>query len=111
MRHITCFGEHILYHKKRNIAKIGKAECEWYDGVYLGMSGLSSYILVGTSQGIETTTSFRRQPEGIQWNKLIDAITTTREQRPIVAANVAQQQCQRRSSAATPAEQHRRRLA
>ena len=57
---IACFGEHILYHKKRNIVGLGKAESEWYDGVYPGMSGSSSYILVGTAQGIERTTSFRR---------------------------------------------------
>ena len=41
---IACFGGHILYHKKRSIANLGKAESEWYDGVYLGMSGSSSYI-------------------------------------------------------------------
>ena len=47
---IVCFGEHILNHKKRNIAGLGKAESEWHDGMYLGMSGLSSYIVVGTAQ-------------------------------------------------------------
>ena len=78
---IACFGEHILYHKKRNIAGLNKAESEWYDGIYLGMSGSSSYILVGTPQGIERTTSFRRQPEGTQWSrKLVDSINTTLEQ-------------------------------
>ena len=78
---IACFGEHILWQSKRVLGDIGKAESEWYDGIYLGMSGSSSYTLVGTSNGIERTTSFRRHPKGQQWSReLLDQVNTTLEE-------------------------------
>ena len=61
----------MLYHKKRSISGAGKAESEWYDGVFLGIAG--SYVMIGTAHGIDRATGFRRQVEDQQWNrKLIE---------------------------------------
>ena len=48
---------------------IGKNVSEWFDGVFIGMSGSSPYLLVGTEQGIKRTTSFRTLESGKQWDK------------------------------------------
>ena len=72
---IACFGERILWQNKRSVTGIGKNVSEWFDGVFIGMSGSSPYLLVGTEQGIQRTTSFRTLEDGKQWDKkLIECV-------------------------------------
>ena len=76
---ITCFGESVLYRKKRHIGELNKLDSEWSDGVFLGISGNTPLALIGTENGIVRTRDYRTRPEGPErWNKdLISKFNTT----------------------------------
>ena len=61
---LAMFGEAILWRAKRHVGALNKYDSEWADGVFLGVSGMGTSILVGTKNGIVRTNDFRMAPEG-----------------------------------------------
>ena len=77
---ISCFGEAVLWRRRRSAGNLNKHDSEWADGVYLGVSGLSTGALIGTANGVVRTADFRMSTEG-RWNKkLIDDMQTSFEE-------------------------------
>ena len=65
---LCAFGEAILWRRKRHVGSLNKWDSEWVDSVFLGVSGMSNSVIVGTQDGIVKTQDYRRAPEG-RWNK------------------------------------------
>ena len=65
---MAIFGECVVWRKKRHGGALNKYDSEWSDGVYLGIAGLSTQALIGTSSGVVRATDFRLAPEG-KWNR------------------------------------------
>ena len=61
---------------------MNKLDSEWTEGIFLGMTGQTSEIIVGTENGIHTTSDIRRLPDGpARWNiKMIKNMRTTFEE-------------------------------
>ena len=49
---LPCFGETLLWRQKRSTSNLGKHDSEWTEGVFLGMSGTSAELVLGTKVGI-----------------------------------------------------------
>ena len=61
---LSCFGEAILWRSKRRVGALNKYDSEWADGVFLGIAGMGTSVLVGTKDGIVLTNDFSMAPEG-----------------------------------------------
>ena len=49
---VACFGKTVLWRKKRTTADLNKHDVEYSDGVFLGISGMSAELLVGTPRAV-----------------------------------------------------------
>ena len=76
---VSCFGEAVLWRRKRSAGAMNKHDSEWADGIYLGISGTSTSVLIGTASGIVKTTDYRMAPEGRFNRKLVEAMNTSIE--------------------------------
>ena len=56
---VACFGETVLWRKKRTIAELTGRDVEYSEGVFLGMSGVSSEFVLGTPQGVVKSRDVR----------------------------------------------------
>lgn len=63
------FGETVLWRKKRTSAELNKHDVEYSEGIFLGISGLSTELVVGTAKGVFRTRDVRAlsEPEA-KWN-------------------------------------------
>ena len=52
---VACFGETVPWRQKRTTAKLNKHDVEYSEGIFFGISGMSTELLVGAA---------RRYPEG-----------------------------------------------
>ena len=66
---VACFGETVLWRQRRNIAELGKHDVEYTEGVFLGISGMSTKFLVGTPRECSEHEMYEHyrtpQPDGI----------------------------------------------
>ena len=66
---VACFGETVLWRKKRTIADPNKHDVEYSEGVFLGMSAMSSDVVLGTPQGEVRSRDVRGlADDGSRWN-------------------------------------------
>ena len=66
---VACFGETVLWRKKRTIAELNKHDVEYSEGVFLGMSGMGSELVVGTPEGVFRTRDMRiLSDHDARWN-------------------------------------------
>ena len=56
---VACFGETVLWRKKRTLAELNKHDSEYSEGIFLGLSGTSTELVIGTSEGIVRTRDIR----------------------------------------------------
>ena len=56
------FGEKLWYHKPKG-AKLEKINARWEEGVFVGIIGRSSEVMVSTKQGIVEVRSVKRMAE------------------------------------------------
>ena len=56
---VACFGEIVLWRKKRTTAELNKHDVEYCEGVFLGMSGIGSVLVIGTPGGVVRTRDIR----------------------------------------------------
>ena len=69
-----------MWRRKRHPGELNKLDSEWSDGVFLGITGMSTHALIGTPDGIVRTRDYRMAPEG-RWSKdLILGMKTTFEE-------------------------------
>ena len=78
---VACFGEQLLW-RKRKTGALNKLDADWTEGIFLGMTGQTSEISIGTEDGVFTTSDVRRLPDGPgRWNvKMIENMKTTFEE-------------------------------
>ena len=62
------FCEKVLWRRKPVNDKMGKLQCMWEDGVYLGIKALTGEIIVGNSKGVWRTRTVRRRPFEERWS-------------------------------------------
>ena len=62
------FGEAILWKKKKSSGAMGKLDCTWEEGVFLGIRGRSGEMIIGDGEGVKKTRNIRRRPTGERWN-------------------------------------------
>ena len=66
---VACFGETVLWRKKRTTAELNKHDVEYSEGVFLGMSGMGSELVIGTPGGVVRTRDIRvLSDEKARWN-------------------------------------------
>ena len=65
---LARFGEAVLWRAKRHAGELNKHDSEWRNGIYLGVAGMSSSSLVGTSSGVVRVIDYRLAPGG-RWRK------------------------------------------
>ena len=56
---LACFGQAILWRAKRHACAFNKYDIEWFDEVFLGVSGMGIGVQIGTKVGIVRTTDYR----------------------------------------------------
>ena len=56
---VACFGETVLWRQKRTKADLNKHDVEYSEGLFLGMSGMGSELIIGTPQGVMRTRDIR----------------------------------------------------
>ena len=66
---VTCFGEKLLWRRRRSPAALNKHDSEWTEGVFVGVSGSSNEVLVSTPDGIVRCRDVRRLVEKDRWDK------------------------------------------
>ena len=77
---ISCSGEALLWRKNRHSGELNKLDSEGSDGVFLGISAMTTYALIGTADGIIRTRDYRMAPEGRFNKKLLLDVCTSFEQ-------------------------------
>ena len=66
---VACFGETVLWRQRRATSELGKYDVEYREGIYLGMSGMSSELLLGTREGVVKSRDIRvLSDEKARWN-------------------------------------------
>ena len=66
----ACFGETVLWRKKRTTADLNKHDSEYSEGIFLGMSGMGSELLLGTPHGVCRSRDVRVLVDhDAKWNK------------------------------------------
>ena len=66
---VACFGETVLWRKKRTMAELNKYDVEYREGIFLGMSGMGSELIIGTPEGVMRTRDIRTlADERSRWN-------------------------------------------
>ena len=66
---VACFGETVLWRKKRTIADPSNSDVEYSEGIFLGMGGMPSEFVLGTPQGVATPRDVRvLADDGSCWN-------------------------------------------
>ena len=66
---VACFGEPVLWRKKRTIADLNKHDVEHSEGVFLDMIGMSSEFVLGMPQGVVRSRDVRvLADDGSRWN-------------------------------------------
>ena len=66
---VASFGETLLWRKKRETSDLGKHDVEYTEGIFLGMSGTSAEIVLGTPKGIVRARDVRVITEpAVRWN-------------------------------------------
>ena len=66
---VACFGETLLWRQKRATTDLGKHDPEYVEGIFLGMSGTSAEIMIGTPTGIKRTRDIRViADDDIRWS-------------------------------------------
>ena len=66
---IACFGETLLWRRRRVASELGKHDVEYTEGIFLGMSGTSAELVIGTPRGIVRTKDVRvLSDHGARWN-------------------------------------------
>ena len=78
---VACFGEQLLWRKRKG-GSLNKLDSEWAEGIFLGMTGQTPEILVGTENGIFTSSDVRGLPDGPgRWSaKMVENMRTTFEE-------------------------------
>ena len=64
------FGETVMWKRRPVGGPLGKLSIMWEEGVYLGIKGTTSEIIIGAGKGIYKTRSIKRKPEEEKWNVL-----------------------------------------
>ena len=64
------FGETVMWKRRPIGGPLGKLSIMWDEGVFLGIKGTTSEIIIGAGAGIYRTRSIRRKPKEEQWNVL-----------------------------------------
>ena len=66
---VACFGETMLWRRKRETSDLGKHDPEYTEGIFLGMSGTSAEIVLGTPKGIVRARDVRViADKEVRWN-------------------------------------------
>ena len=52
---VACFGETVLWRQRSTTAELNKHDVEYSEGVFLGICGISTELLVGTPKGVFRT--------------------------------------------------------
>ena len=66
---VACFGETVLWRQRRDTSELGKHDVEYTEGVFLGMSGTSAELVIGTPKGIVRTKDIRViSDHSARWN-------------------------------------------
>ena len=63
---VASFGETLLWRKKRETLDLGKHDVEYTEGIFLGMSGTSAEIVLGTPKGIVRARDITEP--AVRWN-------------------------------------------
>ena len=64
------YYETVLWRQRRNIAELGKHDVEYTEGIFLGISGMSTELLVGTPKGVFWTRDVRALSDTpARWNR------------------------------------------
>ena len=66
---IACFGETVLLRRNRKEVGSGKWDCEYQEGVFLGLGTAGVEILIGTPEGIVHTQDIRRLEDGRRFSR------------------------------------------
>ena len=61
-----AFGENVIF--RTPPPKHGKAATDWKFGIFLGIMGRTSEMIVGNEQGVFTMRTLRRRPEKDRWS-------------------------------------------
>ena len=62
------FGETVMWKRRPIGGPLGKLSIMWEEGVFLGIKGTTSEIIIGAGKGIYRTRSIKRKPEEEKWN-------------------------------------------
>ena len=66
---VACFGETVLWRQKRTTTDLNKHDVEYSEGIFLGISGMSTELLVGTPRGVFRTGDVRALSDNAaKWN-------------------------------------------
>ena len=66
---VAIFGETLLWRRKRETSELGKHDPEYTEGIFLGMSGTSAEIVLGTPKGIVRARDVRIISDpAVRWN-------------------------------------------
>ena len=66
---VACFGETVLWRQRRNNSELGKHHSEYSEGIFLGIGGMSTELLVGTPRGVFRTRDVRALSDTpAKWN-------------------------------------------
>ena len=77
---VVGFGEHILWRYPRSRNPSGKLISEWHDGIFLGLTGTSSEVYVGTADGVYRANDIRRHGEHPYAADLVESFQTSLQQ-------------------------------
>ena len=66
---VTCFGEKILWRRKRSAEALNKHDSEWTEGIFIGLTGSSNEVLVSTPGGVVQCRDIRRLVEKDRWDE------------------------------------------
>ena len=66
---MVCFDETVLWRQKRTTAELNKHDFEYSEGIFLGIGGMSTELLVGTLRGVFRTRDVRAlSDQAAKWN-------------------------------------------
>ena len=67
---VACFGETVLWRQRRNNSELGNHGSEYSEGIFLGIGGMSTELLVGTPKGVFRTRDVRALSDTpAKWNR------------------------------------------
>lgn len=67
---VACSGETVLWRQRRANSELGKHDAEYSEGIFLGIGGMSTELLVGTPRGVFRTRDVHALSDTpAKWNR------------------------------------------